>query len=189
MRQILNELLNESIFLKQKMCNERKYSEDFETIANLLVKTLHAGNKILICGNGGSAADAQHFSAELVGRYKKERRGLPAIALTCDSSAVTAWSNDYSFESYFSRAVEALGNKGDLLIGISTSGNSKNVLSALSTAKSLGLSTACLLGCDGGAIASVTDCAIIVPSKVTARIQECHILLIHALCERVDLEF
>lgn len=165
------------------------YLAEIEKLANLVVNTLKGGNKILLMGNGGSAADAQHIAAELVGRFSKERRGLPAISLTTDTSILTSVGNDYSYENVFSRQVEALANSGDLVIGISTSGNSKNVLQALMTAKGLGCQTAALLGKDGGKIKNVVSLAMVVPSENTARIQEVHILIGHIVCEIVDLAF
>jgi len=159
---------------------------DLETASKLVVDTLKAGNKILLCGNGGSAADAQHIAAELTGRYKTERRGLPAIALTTDTSALTAISNDYGYNRVFDRQFEALANKGDLLIGISTSGNSENIISALKLAKEIGCSTVGFSGRDGGAMNDVCDINLVVPSDDTPRIQEMHILLGHTICQIVD---
>ncbi len=160
-----------------------------EEASNLIVETLKCGNKVLLCGNGGSAADAQHIAAELTGRYKSERRGLPAIALTTDTSALTAISNDYGYAKVFDRQVEALANKGDLLIGISTSGNSANIISALNTAKALGCGTLGLTGRDGGKMNELCDVNLVVPSDDTPRIQEMHILFGHTLCQIVDDTF
>ena len=162
---------------------------DLEAASNLAVEVLKRGNKILLCGNGGSAADAQHIAAELTGRYKTERRGLPAIALTTDTSALTAISNDYGYAKVFDRQVEALANKGDLLIGISTSGNSSNIVSALKCAKEMGCHTIGFSGRDGGAMNEVCDINLVVPSDDTPRIQEIHILLGHTLCQIVDDRF
>jgi len=150
---------------------------------------LKKGRKILICGNGGSAADAQHIAAELTGRYKIERKGLPAIALTTDTSALTAIGNDYGYEHVFSRQVEALARKGDLLIGISTSGNSRNVIYALQKAKEIGCRTIGFSGKGGGKMNDVCDLNIIVPSDDTARIQEMHIMIGHILCQLIDNEY
>ncbi len=160
-----------------------------EEASKLVVQTLKSGNKVLLCGNGGSAADAQHIAAELTGRYKSERRGLPAIALTTDTSALTAISNDYGYTKVFDRQVEALANKGDLLIGISTSGNSDNVLSALQTASKLGCKTLGFSGKNGGKMNEVCNINLIVPSDDTPRIQEMHILFGHILCQIVDDAF
>jgi len=164
-------------------------SPSIEEACHLITSTLKNGNKILLCGNGGSAADAQHIAAELTGRYKSERRGLPAIALTTDTSALTAISNDYGYARVFDRQVEALANSGDLLIGISTSGNSDNILSALGTAKELGCKTLGMSGKDGGEMNSVCDLNLVVPSDDTPRIQEMHILIGHILCQAVDDAF
>jgi len=167
--------------------------ESIESIQNyiytgciLSVETLSSGNKILLFGNGGSAADAQHISAELTGRYKIERRGLPAIALTTDSSALTAIGNDYGYDQVFSRQVEALANRGDLLIGISTSGNSQNVINAFKVGKERGCKSIGLSGNGGGEMNSVVDINIIVPSSNTPRIQEMHILIGHIIAQSID---
>lgn len=159
------------------------------SVANTVVATLKNGNKILICGNGGSAADAQHFAAELTGRYKSERISLPAIALTTDTSALTAIGNDYGYDEVFARQLSGVGNSGDLLIGISTSGNSKNVLKAFEIAKQKGIKTIGLSGRDGGAMNELCDINVVVPSNDTARIQEMHILIIHTICAAVDGAF
>ncbi len=157
--------------------------------AGHLADRLRQGNKILVCGNGGSAADAQHFAAELVNRFEIERPGLAAIALTTDSSALTSIANDYAFEQIFARQVRALGKAGDVLLAISTSGNSPNVLTAIVAARELGLSTVALAGRDGGFMADQLggeDIEIRVEATATARIQETHILVIHCLCDLVD---
>lgn len=148
-----------------------------------------AGNKILSCGNGGSAADAQHFSAELVCRFERERPGLPAVALTTDSSALTAISNDYHYDEVFARQVNALGQPGDVLLAISTSGNSANVIRAIEVAHEKSLTVVALTGRDGGNISDLlkdNDVEIRVPSNSTARIQEVHLLTIHCLCHQID---
>ncbi|RLA77072.1 MAG: D-sedoheptulose 7-phosphate isomerase [Epsilonproteobacteria bacterium] len=163
--------------------------EDLEAASKLSVDTLKAGNKILLCGNGGSAADAQHIAAELTGRYKSERRGLPGIALTTDTSALTAIGNDYGYDRVFDRQVESLANKGDLIIGISTSGNSKNVISALKLGQELGCKTIGFTGRDGGAMNDVCDVNLVVPSDNTPRIQEMHILFGHTICQIIDNNF
>ncbi|MDT8394635.1 MAG: D-sedoheptulose 7-phosphate isomerase [Bacteroidales bacterium] len=160
-----------------------------EQSGGLIVSTLKAGKKVLLFGNGGSAGDAQHIAAELTGRYKTERRGLPAIALTTDTSALTAIGNDYGFDRIFDRQVEALGEEGDLLIGISTSGNSRNVLRALAYGKDHGMNTIGLSGRNGGDMRPLCDINIIIPSEDTARIQEMHILIGHILCGLVDQAF
>ena len=166
-----------------------KLIPNVEIASQMIIDTLKNGNKILLCGNGGSASDAQHIAAELTGRYKSERRGLPGIALNTDTSALTAIANDYGYDRVFDRQVEALANKGDLLIGISTSGNSANVISALKVAKEMGCSTLGLSGRDGGTMSAICDLNIIVPSDDTPRIQEMHILIGHTLCQAVDNAF
>jgi len=155
----------------------------------LVTDTITRGNKILLFGNGGSAGDAQHISAEFTGRFVKERRGLPAIALTTDTSALTAIGNDYGFETIFERQVEALAKEGDLLIGISTSGNSANVIKALQIGKILGCNTLGMSGRDGGQMNDVCQINLVVPSQITARIQEIHILIGHVLCTAVDSNY
>lgn len=162
--------------------------EDLEKASLMAVKVLKRGNKILLCGNGGSAADAQHIAAELVGRYKTERRGLPAVAITTDTSALTAIANDYGYDRVFDRQTEALANKGDLLIGISTSGNSANIISALKLAKEMGCETLGFSGRDGGKMNEVCDVNLVVPSNDTPRIQEMHILFGHTICQIIDDE-
>jgi phosphoheptose isomerase len=155
--------------------------------SELVISCLARGGKLMVCGNGGSAADAQHFSAELVGRFTSmERRGLPVIALTADSAFLTAWSNDVGYERVFSRQLEALGRPGDLLIGISTSGRSRNLLEAFTTAREMEIDTLAILGGDGGDLISLSGLALVVPSWNTQRIQEVQILALHLLCELVE---
>ncbi|MCM1225259.1 MAG: D-sedoheptulose 7-phosphate isomerase [Lachnospiraceae bacterium] len=155
----------------------------------MAIHTLKNGGKILLCGNGGSAADSQHIAAELTGRYKRERRGLCAIALTTDTSALSAIGNDYGYDFVFSRQCEALAQKGDLLWGISTSGNSQNVLNALKVAREIGCATLGFGGRDGGAMRTLCDVLLISPSEDTPRIQEMHILMGHILCDLIEREF
>ena len=159
---------------------------DIEKASIIIVDALKNGNKILLCGNGGSAADAQHIAAELTGRYKTERRGLPGIALTTDTSALTAIGNDYGYDRVFDRQVESLANSGDVIIGISTSGNSKNVINALKLAQEIGCKTVGFTGRDGGAMNEVCDINLVVPSDNTPRIQEMHILFGHTICQLID---
>ncbi|HIJ63880.1 MAG TPA: D-sedoheptulose 7-phosphate isomerase [Rhodospirillaceae bacterium] len=161
-------------------------AEPFIRLVTASRACLAAGGKIMFCGNGGSAADAQHLAAELVCRYKAERRALAAIALSTDSSILTATANDYSFDRVFARQVEALARPGDLLIAISTSGNSPSIIAALDAARGLGVTAAGLAGRDGGQMAGRADPLLIVPSAVTARIQEIHILLGHLLCDAIE---
>jgi D-sedoheptulose 7-phosphate isomerase len=155
-------------------------------MAGLLVEAFRSGNKLLVMGNGGSAADSQHFVAEMVGRFKLERAALPALALSTDTSILTAVGNDYGFDAVFSRQVEALASPGDVLVGISTSGNSPNVLKALELGRERGCRTIGLLGKDGGGIRAVCDLALVVPSSDTPRIQEGHIAIIHIVCDLVE---
>jgi D-sedoheptulose 7-phosphate isomerase len=158
-----------------------------ESIAVAMTATLRAGGKILWCGNGGSAGDSQHLAAEIVGRFRRERRGLASIALTTDTSVLTSVANDYGFEAVFSRQIEALGIPGDLVVGISTSGNSRNVVAALEAARAQGLVTVAFTGEGGGKLAELADHLFAVASRDTARIQEAHILAGHMLCDWVEL--
>lgn len=166
-----------------------EHVESIERCASLIVETLEAGKKILLCGNGGSAADAQHIAAEFVGRYETERRAFPAIALTTDTSALTALANDYDFEKIFARQVEALADSGDCLIAISTSGNSPNVIAAVMTARQKGTRIIGMTGANGKKLAALSDACLLVPSERTARIQEVHITAAHIWCEIVDDHF
>jgi D-sedoheptulose 7-phosphate isomerase len=154
--------------------------------AGLLGSTLGAGNKIMLCGNGGSAADSQHIAAELVGRFVNDRRALAAVALTTDTSALTSIGNDYGFDDVFARQVAGLGRAGDCLVAISTSGNSRNVVRAVQTARAASIRTIGLLGRDGGALLGLCEVPIVVTSASTARIQEAHIFIGHALCAMVE---
>jgi D-sedoheptulose 7-phosphate isomerase len=156
--------------------------------AGAMVTALRSGGRILACGNGGSAADAQHFAAELVGRFERERAAMAAIALTTDTSILTALANDYDFTMVFARQVEALGRPGDVLLGVSTSGGSANVLAAFETAKAGGLTTVALTGRDGGAVGAAADIHINVPAASTARVQEVHRTLLHAVCALIERE-
>jgi D-sedoheptulose 7-phosphate isomerase len=157
-------------------------------MAQLIIKALYAGNKVLLCGNGGSAADAQHFAAELSGRFRFDRKALAAIALTTDTSALTAIGNDLGFEQIFARQVEALASPGDVIIAISTSGNSHNVLAAVKAGLAIGCTCIALAGRDGGQLAPKCHLSLIVPSDDTARIQEMHILIAHSVCGAVESE-
>lgn len=159
---------------------------EVERAGQTIADALRGGGKAMFCGNGGSAADSQHIAAEFTGRFIEDRRPLAGLALSTDSSALTCISNDYGYEHVFTRQLQALGKPGDCLVGISTSGNSSNVLNAFVYARSVGITTIGLLGRDGGALAPVSDIAIIVPSMVTARIQEAHIMIGHSLCGIVE---
>jgi D-sedoheptulose 7-phosphate isomerase len=158
-----------------------------EAIATAMIAALTAGHKILWCGNGGSAADSQHLAAELVGRFQRDRRGLASIALTTDTSILTALGNDIGFERVFSRQIEAIGSPGDLLVGVTTSGNSPNVILALDTARNLKITTVAFTGQGGGKAAQLADHLFAAPSRNTARIQETHILAGHALCDLIEM--
>ena len=180
--------------IRSQLTTHRRVIEEIEATltariaeaAQLLVTALGEGKKVLVMGNGGSAADAQHFAAEIVGRFKLERRALPAVALSTDTSIITALGNDYGFDLIFRRQVEALATAGDVVIGISTSGTSKNVYRALVRAAELGCRTIGLLGGDGGSIRELVDIDLVVPSQDTPRIQEGHITIIHILCDLVE---
>ncbi len=161
---------------------------EIKTITNIIIDCLKAGNKLLICGNGGSAGDSQHFAAEIIGRYKMERRSLPAIALTTDTSIITAIGNDYGYDQIFKKQVEGLANKGDILIGISTSSNSPNIIEAYKEAKKKGAICIGLLGNEGGKMKNYCDYNFIVPSNNTPRIQESHGMAIHIICEILEKE-
>ena len=152
----------------------------------MLLRTLQNGGKILICGNGGSAGDAQHFAAEIIGRFERERRAFPAIALTTDSSILTAIANDYDYTQVFSRQVEGLGAKPDILVGISTSGRSANVIAAVKKARAIGMGSIGLLGKDGGELKALVDEAVVIPDATTARIQEGHIFILHYWAGQIE---
>ncbi|MBU3621413.1 phosphoheptose isomerase [Polynucleobacter sp. CS-Odin-A6] len=177
----------DSIAVKQEA--EKMLPQQVARAIVAMTECLRTGGKIMACGNGGSAADAQHFAAELIGRFERERQELAAIALTTDTSILTAVGNDYSYDEVFTKQVRGLGKKGDILIGISTSGNSKNIVRAIEVAKTMGIKIIALTGNGGGKIASLLDADDIhlcVPSNRTARIQETHLVLLHALCDGVD---
>ncbi len=159
---------------------------DIEKICEIALKTIKKGNKIILMGNGGSAADAQHIAAEFTGRYKVERKGLPAIALTTDTSALTAIGNDYGYKHVFARQVEAIAQKGDLLIGISSTGNSENVIEAFKKGKEIGCNSIGLSGKGGGLFNNQCDFNLVVPSQDTPRVQEMHILIGHIICQIID---
>ncbi|PIS28554.1 phosphoheptose isomerase [Candidatus Saganbacteria bacterium CG08_land_8_20_14_0_20_45_16] len=178
--------LKASIATKQAVLNN--LVPQIEKAAQLMVKALKNNNKIMFFGNGGSAADSQHLAGELIGRFLKERTSLAAIALTTDSSILTCLANDYSFDLIFARQLEGLAKPGDIAFGISTSGNSKNVLEGFAKAKEIGCPTIALLGCGGGTIAKAIDLAIIVPSNETPRVQESHITIGHIICNLIEQE-
>ncbi|KAF0132874.1 MAG: D-sedoheptulose 7-phosphate isomerase [Candidatus Saganbacteria bacterium] len=186
MQEIIKADLTESIEAKKEVL--KTLVPKIEEAAKIIIKSIKQGGKVMFCGNGGSAADAQHLAAELIGRFKKERGSLSAIALSTDTSILTSLGNDYGFEIIFSRQIEGLGKKGDVLVGISTSGESANVFEAVKKAKSMEIKTIGLLGCLGGRISDAVDLAIIVPSKNTPRIQESHITIGHIICNLVERE-
>ncbi len=161
-------------------------SENYQNLVKEFKETLNNGNKIIVAGNGGSATDAQHFAAELVGRFEKERKGLPAIDITSNASSITSIGNDYNFESVFSRQISALGKKGDLLLVISTSGNSKNIINAVKTAKLMGIKSCGLLGKGGGLVQNELEISIVIPHSKTSRIQEAQLFILHTLCGEID---
>lgn len=183
---LIEQRTQESIAVKQALLETQ--ADTIAAVGAKLVTAMRNGNTLFLCGNGGSAGDAQHIAAELVGRFTKERRALPAVALTTNTSALTALGNDYEYNIVFSRQLEAFGKAGDVLIGISTSGNSPNVLHALQTAQSLGMVSVGLTGETGGKMKDTAEHCICVPSRDTARIQESHILIGHVLCEIVECE-
>ena len=184
MKQTIEKIFAESIAVQQKTLNDN--GALIAQAAQTITRRLKAGGKVFFFGNGGSAADSQHFAAELIGRFQKERKAIPAIALTTDTSILTALSNDYSFDIVFARQIQGLGSSKDVAIGLSTSGNSLNVIEGLKAAKALGMATISLTGNKGGKIARLTDISLVVPSACTARIQEAHLCMAHALCELVE---
>lgn len=186
--QRVTELIEASIATKQALLSSPDVALTVAKVSEILVNALKQGNKVLLFGNGGSAADAQHIAAELVGRFAFDRPALPALALSVNSSCVTAIGNDYGFDQAFSRQLEALARPGDVAIGISTSGNSANVLRAMSTARQIGLKTVALTGRGGGSLMNAVEYCICVPSNETPRIQECHILIGHIISELVERE-
>jgi D-sedoheptulose 7-phosphate isomerase len=184
MKKIVEQIFAESIEVKQETL--KKNLPGIISASQAIISAFKSGHKLFFCGNGGSAADSQHIAAEFVGRFQKERKAWPAIALTTDSSALTSLGNDYSFDIVFSRQLQALGKKGDVLIAISTSGNSKNVLEAVKQAKVLGITSVAVTGGKGGQLAGLCDIAIIAASTKTARIQESHLVIFHSICELVE---
>jgi D-sedoheptulose 7-phosphate isomerase len=184
--QRISQSIKASIAVKKRLLSDAELVGTVAKVAGILIEALNQGNKVLLFGNGGSAGDAQHIAAELVGRFAFDRPPLPALALSVNTSCVTAIGNDYGFEVVFARQVEALGRPGDVAIGISTSGNSPNVFRAVSVAKKMGLYTVAFTGCTGGELKEAVDYCICVPSNETPRIQECHILVGHIISELVE---
>ena len=179
--------IRESIEVKERIIESEEVIDNIQKTVDYFDESLKNGGKIILCGNGGSASDAMHIAGELVGRFQVERQGMAAIALNGDVTSVTSIANDYGYENVFARMTEALMKRQDTLVGISTSGNSKNVYNALVKAKELGCRTVAFLGRDGGIIKEVADVSIVVPSGCTARIQEAHIMIGHIVCEMVEL--
>ena len=186
MRDYILENIQESIAAKQKLLNDEGILKTIEEAASLCIDAYKKGRKILVCGNGGSASDALHMAGELVGRYKLERSGIPAIALNSNVAVMTALGNDYDYESIYAKQVKALGSEGDVLFAISTSGNSKNTVAACRQAAAMNISTVSLTGENGGKMREISDICLNVPSNNTPRIQEMHILLIHTLCGIIE---
>lgn len=184
----IEKIIRDSIDVKQTILNDKDLLCKICSFKDTIISTYRNCGKVLFCGNGGSAADAQHIAAELSGRFYLDRKPLYAEALHCNSSYMTSVSNDYGFENVFERAIEAVGRKGDVLVGITTSGNSANVLNAFEKAREIGVSTIAMTGKDGGKIASLSDLLINVPSTCTPRIQETHIMIGHIVCELVEKE-
>lgn len=181
--ELIKQRISDSISVKQELLENENLINTIDILANHISKCIADGGKLVICGNGGSASDALHFAGEIVGRFVKERKAWPAVVLNADVATMTAIANDYGYDNVFARQAEGHMNRGDIFIGISTSGNSENVYRAMQKAKELGAKTACLVGKDGGKIGRESDFSIIVPCNVTARVQECHINIIHILCE------
>ena len=184
MRDRIKEILLESIQVKEELLHNHVIQ--ILEIAELAIECLKKNGKVLVFGNGGSASDSQHIAAELIGRFKKDRGALPAIALTTNTSVLTSLANDYGYDVVFARQIEALGSKNDIAIGISTSGKAKNVAAAIKQAKKMGIKTVALTGGDGGELAKLADLSLVVPSSVTARIQEAHITIGHIICELIE---
>ena len=187
MRDRIKEILLQDIQIKEDLLRDN--ITQIIDMTNIVIESLKKNGKILLCGNGGSASDSQHLAAEFIGRFQKERRALPAIALTTDTSILTALANDYGYETVFSRQVEALGCKDDVIIGISTSGKAKNVIAAIKQAKKIGLKTIVFSGADGGELVKLADISLVIKSSVTARIQEAHITVGHIICELAEEAF
>ena len=181
-------IIKESISVKNEIFEDFKIKNTIIKSVDIVVKAIKRGNKLYFCGNGGSAADAQHLAAEFTGKFNIDRRALPAEALHCNTSYITAVANDYSYEDIYSRILEGVSKPGDILIGLSTSGNSKNIIKALQVAKTNKLHTISFTGKDGGLMREYSDYILDIPSKNTPRIQECHILIGHIICQMVEEE-
>ena len=188
MKNTIKNCISESIAVKQQILQDEDFINKIENAVTLISKAFQQGNKVWFCGNGGSAADAQHLAAEFSGRFYKDRKALPAEALHCNTSYLTAVANDYEFDVIYSRLIDGLGSKGDVLIGLSTSGNSKNILKAFDTAKEKSIETIGFTGVSGGKLKEKSDLLFNVPASDTPRIQECHMLIGHIICQLVEEE-
>ena len=186
MPDLIKEIISNSIAVKNKILQDEEILSTLRNCVNVITDAFNNGNKVLFCGNGGSAADAQHLAAEFSGRFYTDRDALPAEALHCNTSYMTAVANDYSYDVIYSRLVKGIGNKGDVLIGLSTSGNSKNIINAFEVAKEKGMVTIGLTGHSGGKMKDISDYLLNVPSGDTPRIQESHIMLGHIICQLVE---
>lgn len=182
----IQELMQASLAVKQALLTDMTVQDGMEKAVAMMARTLSDGGRVLFCGNGGSAADAQHFAAELSGKFLLDRRALDAEALHVNTSFLTAYANDFSYDQVYARLVQAKGRKGDILIGISTSGNSKNIVLAFEEAHRIGMLTIGMTGDGGGAMAAVSDVLLAMPSRETPRIQECHLVVGHILCQLVE---
>lgn len=183
---LIKDIIENSIHVKEKILEDEKIISKINDIAEIIINNLINGGKLILCGNGGSASDALHFAGEMVGRFQKERKSLPAIVLNADIATMTAIANDYNYNDIFSRQIDAYMNSSDVFIGITTSGDSKNIINAAIKAKEIGGICIALSGKNGGKIKNIVDHSIIVPSDITARIQESHILIIHILCQIIE---
>jgi len=183
---MIEKIIKSSIEVKEDLLKDTQLHKDILSVVDVICKTFERGNRVIFCGNGGSAADAQHLAAELSGRFYKDRKALPADALHCNTSYLTAVANDYDYDSIYSRLVDGTMNMGDVLIGISTSGNSKNIVKAFEVANQKNITTISLTGISGGLLKNLSDYCLTVNSTDTPRIQECHILIGHIICELVE---
>lgn len=186
MHELIWNRIQDSIDVKKAILADDILLETISVLADEIICCMKEGRKLILCGNGGSASDALHFAGEIIGRFQKERRAWPVVVLNADVATMTAIANDYGYEEIFARQVEGHVSRGDVFVGISTSGNSENVYRAILMAKRLGAKTAALLGGDGGKIRKEVDYPVIIPCKIAARVQESHIMLIHILCELIE---
>ncbi len=185
----IQDIIQASIITKQQLLQDEQLLATIEKIADVITTVFKNGNRVYLCGNGGSAADAQHLAAEFSGRFYMDRKALPAEALHCNTSYLTSVANDYGFDSVYSRMIEGIGQNGDVLIGLSTSGNSANIIKAFEAAKEKGVITIAFTGISGGQMKSISDYLINIPSSDTPRIQESHIMVGHIICELVELNY